>query len=677
MNFLKNSWAALAEEEEVVDSVDFIDNGNKGAFSNAISNFKKKAKNTMSNQKYANNSSLPSLWCFCKLDINPTLLASSNQYVAFSFDLDGKFLASTAVYASNNMYRRKVLWDDLVNLLVLQSLPWSFCGDFNAIIGDHEHSGSHVLAKGPMRNFQVWTDANQLIHVPKKGALFTWSNKMSYPFLIERRLDRVIVNRAWLDLCVGNVVCTLTKLLSDHFPLLFEFSVSSSKAASQFRFLKTWMLHKDCEKLIADCWNHMVAGCPLEVIDRKLKILKKELQIWNLSCFGNVTENMLLVEEELNWIQSGSVGAGGNFNILEKEAQNRLSITVDMEESFWKEKSRIKWHLEGDRNDVFFTVWLKFDCFMVDDNIPCMVTEEMNKMLTILPSLAEIKATVFALNADSAPDPNGFGALFYHSYWEIIQHDVAAAVVNADSLDLFRPIAISNFKFKIISKIIAVRLADVMPQFYIVSISMASSVSGLIVFCNLAGFLSRLMARFTVSLTIRGVRQGDPLSLFLLCLTEEVLGRLISKMVLAGSLSLIRGPNNIKVPSHLFYANDVCKGSVANIKSLIKVFKAYEVVSGQSVNCSKSSIFGSAICQSRLNILSTLSGFDIGNSSLIYLGVPIFKGKPRSKFLLPISDNIILKLASWKGSLLSFTGRVELVKSSIQSMLIHSMSIYD
>lgn len=80
---------------------------------------------------------------------------------------------------------------------------------------------------------------------------------------------------------------------------------------------------------------------------------------------------------------------------------------------------------------------------------------------------------------------------------------------------------------------------------------------------------------------------------------------------------------------------------------------------------------------SHLNILLALSSFNIGNSPLSYLGDPIFKGKPRAKFLQPIADKIILKLASCKGSLLSFAHRVKLVKSSIQSMLIHSMSIYD
>lgn len=58
-----------------------------------------------------------------------------------------------------------------------------------------------------------------------------------------------------------------------------------------------------------------------------------------------------------------------------------------------------------------------------------MVNGEMNIMLTILPSLAEIKAAIFALKVDSAPGSDGFGVSFCHTYWEIIQHDVAMAVI--------------------------------------------------------------------------------------------------------------------------------------------------------------------------------------------------------------------------------------------------------
>lgn len=142
---------------------------------------------------------------------------------------------------------------------------------------------------------------------------------------------------------------------------------------------------------------------------------------------------------------------------------------------------------------------------------------------------------------------------------------------------------------------------------------------------------------------------------------------------------MIRGPNSVQVPSHIFYADDVlilCKGSLANLRSQVFVFESYAKVSGQVLNCGKSFIYGGAMSQSRLNMLSLLTEFKVGISPVFYLGIPLFKGKPCGKFLLPIADKIILKLASWKGPLISFTSKVELVKSPIQSMLIHSMSLY-
>lgn len=79
---------------------------------------------------------------------------------------------------------------------------------------------------------------------------------------------------------------------------------------------------------------------------------------------------------------------------------------------------------------------------------------------------------------------------------------------------------------------------------------------------------------------------------------------------------------------------------------------------------------------SRLNILAGIFGFQKGHAPFNYLGVPIFMGKPNAVHLCPITDKAINRLASWKVSLL-FAGRVELVKSVIQGMLIHSMVLYD
>jgi hypothetical protein len=77
-----------------------------------------------------------------------------------------------------------------------------------------------------------------------------------------------------------------------------------------------------------------------------------------------------------------------------------------------------------------------------------------------------------------------------------------------------------------------------------------------------------------------------------------------------------------------------------------------------------------------LDIIVALLNFKIGSLPFNYLGIPIFKGKPKSCHLQPIADKIKLKLSAWKASLLSIAGRVQLVKAVIQSMLTYSISIY-
>lgn len=50
---------------------------------------------------------------------------------------------------------------------------------------------------------------------------------------------------------------------------------------------------------------------------------------------------------------------------------------------------------------------------MVDDNIPNLIDDETNYILTRIPSVEEISAAVFSLNRDSAPGLDGFRAMFY------------------------------------------------------------------------------------------------------------------------------------------------------------------------------------------------------------------------------------------------------------------------
>lgn len=78
----------------------------------------------------------------------------------------------------------------------------------------------------------------------------------------------------------------------------------------------------------------------------------------------------------------------------------------------------------------------------------------------------------------------------------------------------------------------------------------------------------------------------------------------------------------------------------------------------------------------RRNMLVQLSGFTLGYIPFQYLGCPIFQGKPKCIYFQPIVDRIKVKLATWKGVLLTIMGRVQLVKSIVHSMLVYSFHIY-
>src|SRR6266487_4565081 len=78
---------------------------------------------------------LPNLWCFCKKNINPTLISFDDQQVAFSFCENDRVYCISAIYASNCHIRRRSLWQNLTDLQHQYQNPWCFIGDFNTILG--------------------------------------------------------------------------------------------------------------------------------------------------------------------------------------------------------------------------------------------------------------------------------------------------------------------------------------------------------------------------------------------------------------------------------------------------------------------------------------------------------------------------------------------------------------
>ena len=118
---------------------------------------------------------------------------------------------------------------------------------------------------------------------------------------------------------------------------------------------------------------------------------------------------------------------------------------------------------------------------------------------------------------------------------------------------------------------------------------------------------------------------------------------------LHGATSL--GPRSCTAPTHVLCANDImvfCKGTLRNHHNLMAIFKDYGEALGQSLGMDICQFFVGDMKNSRKIRIQNFLGFHQGLLPFTYLGILIFKGKPKIMHLQGITDRILAKLASQK-----------------------------
>lgn len=109
------------------------------------------------------------------------------------------------------------------------------------------------------------------------------------------------------------------------------------------------------------------------------------------------------------------------------------------------------------------------DFYNFEDLISNLFNDHLNNILNAYPSINDIYSVVFALSSDRAPGSDDFGGFFYQTFREIVKHDFVHVILQfynhgLITFDIFWPIALTNFKFKIMTKILMDRIASVLPH---------------------------------------------------------------------------------------------------------------------------------------------------------------------------------------------------------------------
>ncbi|KAL0293974.1 UNVERIFIED_CONTAM: LINE-1 reverse transcriptase, partial [Sesamum calycinum] len=573
----------------------------------------------------------------------------------------------------------------------------------------------------PWRNLEtaLWNQA--LYILPFTGCHYTWHNCSEGSRSLWKRLDRMLVNEAWLDKWPNSAYTAALPSTSDHSPLILQ---GENRVTDHgfFRFDNYLAKQSGFIDSVHRIWRHKIHGTAMMVYSVAVKM----------------EEQMLHQRSKLQWLKNGDQNSKIFFRkINSMRAKQRIyqistqngEVLTDMKEVTEEFISYFKTLLGGTRmqrdiNLNFLRPVLRHRLTIEEaDNICAPVT------------VTEIKEAAF----DIAEECTGTGRT-----GKLLKQVNATLLVLIPKVQMpsqvsdFRPISCCNVIYKIITKIIVKRMQLVLHL--LVDHSQNAFVPGRSISDNillaqelLAGynqaklpprctikvdlqkaydsvewdFLTEVLhifnfpvqfigwieqcvstVSFSISLNgsiygyflgVRGLRQGDPMSPYLFVLVMEIWHSLLRYRVQENASFQYHWKCKEQRLLNLCFADDVllfCKADILSILVIKNTLCEFAELSGLKVNPHKSQIILSrAVQQDKQQMIDSL-GFQEGFLPVKYLGVPLISSRLTIANCRPLIDKLESRIAGWNHLNLTFAGRAQLISSVLSTLHSYWASVF-
>ncbi|GJX70961.1 RNA-directed DNA polymerase, eukaryota [Tanacetum coccineum] len=625
-----------------------------------------------------------------------------------------KFLF-VVIYAPQQPALKRVLWEYISLLLSRWNGEAILMGDFNEVRSSDERRGSW-FNQASARVFNHFISSSGLIDIKLEGFSFTWSHpsatKMSkldrflvtdgvvslFPSITALCLDRHLSDHRPI---------LLRDIPTDFGPIPFRFFHSWFKYEGFDEMVEqTWRSFSHSDR------NGMVRfKKKLQDLKAIIRQWIKDKRIQMNDSKQVIKDGLCEIDKKLD---QGLVS--DSLLARRRDLNRQLDAIKSKEDADSFQKSKIRWAIEGDENSKFFHgiinkkrsqlairgvfvdgVWQTDPCAVkvafrnhfearfkkptssglkINFTFPKRLVQDQADDLERSVTRDEIRMAVWNCGDNKSPGPDGYSFEFFKKYWSFVGPDLCEAVeqffmngafskgcnssfialipkvMDAKLVSDFRPISLIGCVYKVVTKIMANRLATVISD--IISDTQSAFVSErqildgpfiinevlhwckrknkqamffkvdfakaydsvrwdfLIDVLEAFGFGSKwchwirgtfCFAKASVLvngspsnefLFHGGLKQGDPLAPYLFILVMESLHLSFSRVVDAGMFKGIRLSNSLSL-SHLFYADDaliIGEWSNDNLRSIINVLKCFHLASGLQINIHKSQLLG-------------------------------------------------------------------------------------
>lgn len=621
----------------------------------------------------------------------------------------------TGIYGHPEENNKRKTWQLLEKLTSQVGRKWMCMGDFNDVLSAEEKIGGNARTQSQLALGRNALNVCNLFDMGFEGYQYTWSNGREGQDNIQCRLDRVLCSDDFTTRFSPVKVLHLPRFGSDHVAILTTLEAPLIRDAGRrkhiFRFEESWTKEQRCENIIKYCWGKPHLSCceriellqdmGKEFTDHNVGTLRKEInevekRLKDVNSWEDTVEAInrykgmekyheeLLKQEEVMWRQRSRAvwlkDGDKNTKFFHTKASQRRRVN-----EIKKLKDETGNSCRGEENVERLLISYFNNLFTTSNPSDVEETSEVvrgklsqSQILWCEKEFTdeEVFEAIHQMHPLKAPGPDGLPALFFQKYWHIVGRDVqkfALQVLNNNlepnnlnktfivlipkgknptSPKDYRPISLCNVVMKIITKVIANRVKQTLPE--VIDMEQSAFVQGRLItdnaliamecfhwlkkkrkgkkgvmalkldmskaydrlewsfveqvlksMCFLLRMVELIMKCITtVSYQIlingqpsspftpeRGLRQGDPLSPYLFVLCADVLSGLIRAEVTSQNIHGVKIARTAPQISHLFFADDILLFSKANkseAEKIMSILTRYKRASGQVVNLDKS-----------------------------------------------------------------------------------------
>ncbi|XP_060959313.1 uncharacterized protein LOC133030549 [Cannabis sativa] len=363
---------------------------------------------------------------------------------------DGKYkFYATFLYAFNEDGGRIELWNELQQLVTKEE--WVVLGDFNEILHKEERVGKKVKYKAAIE-FANCIEICHLEDLKASGNFYTWCNKRQDDERIYSKIDKVLVNEAWLDKLANSEAVFLTEGAFDRTQIVLTIYPEVLSGKKPFKNFKMWATHPQFPGIL----------------------VKGELKGLNREAFSDIVAREAGMKHLFAEYQEGLQKDPFNEELQHKVKETTKAYIKTQKEmfAFLQQKAKLTWINEGDENTSLFHNRIKVRrrqnrilSIETKEGIRCedaekvteafldyyksllggkmsnrrkvqrivmaqgpLVTDEQAVMLLREFTKEEVREALFGIPGIKAPGPDSYSSYFFQENWDMLRDDLFGAV---------------------------------------------------------------------------------------------------------------------------------------------------------------------------------------------------------------------------------------------------------